>query len=365
MKGICNTFGEDARFDSSGCILKDAKLPFVYPAKGEGVRYLFKVLLTNKCENNCLYCINRKDANQRRYVFSPRQLAEKFMEYHKRGTVNGLFLSSGIYKSPDRTQERIIETIRLVRERYNYKGYIHTKILPGVSPQLVEEAIPFSDRISINLEAPGEDYLSRLSGDKNFARLISILREISKRKGTNFSITTQFVVGAAGENDLALLKMAERLYGNFGLSRVYYSGFSPQPSTPLSGLPPCPTHRIRRLYQADFLVRGYNFKPKELAPSGLLPDIDPKFNWAESHPEKFPVEINKASYDELIRVPGIGPIIARRIIKVRREGRITSFYNLKRMGVKGEKILDFITLNGRYQGEKYRSLDLPKQALID
>lgn len=365
MKEICDIQGDDARFDSSGCILKDKKFPFVYPAKGEGVRYLFKVLLTNICENNCLYCVNRRDANCRRYNFSPKQLAEKFMEYYRGGIVSGFFLSSGIYKSPDRTQERIIETVKLLRTRYNYWGYIHTKILPGVSPQLIEEAIPFSNRISINLEAPGENYLSRISGDKNFARLISILREIARRKGSNFTITTQFVVGASGENDLVLLNLAERLYADFGLSRVYYSGFSPQPSTPLSGLPPCPRSRVRRLYQADFLVRGYNFKAEELAPSGLLPDVDPKLNWAESHPEKFPVEINEASYDELIRVPGIGPIIARRIIRVRRRGRVTSLYELKKMRARVEKILDFITLNGRYYGRKFRSLTPPNRDLIE
>ncbi len=349
MKEICNTQGEDARFDSSGCILKDARLPFVYPAKGEGIRYLFKVLLTNICENNCLYCVNRRDANRGRYIFSPKQLAEKFLEYYNGGIVGGIFLSSGIYKSPDKTQEDIIETIRLLRKRYNYKGYIHTKILPGVSPELIEKAVPFSDRISVNLEAPGEDYLCKISREKNFARLIGILREISERKSPNITVTTQFVVGAAGEDDFSLLNLTERLYKKFGLTRVYYSGFSPQELTPLSDNSACPAYRIRRLYQADRLLKFYDFKPEEIIKSGLLPDTDPKMVWARAHPEFFPLELNRASYYELLRVPGIGPIIAKRIIRVRRNARIAYFYELKKLGVR-QKSLEFITVNGKYYG---------------
>ncbi len=366
--------GDDARFDSSGCILKEKIYPFIYPARGEGGGYtrLFKVLLTNICENNCLYCVNRKDRNKKNYIFSPKELALRFMNYYKGKMVDGLFISSGIYKNSDTTQERIIETVKTLRERYGYKGYIHTKILPGASPDLIREAVPFSNRISVNLEAPGDNYLTKLSKEKNFTNLISTLRAIAnarneKRQGymPYFSITTQFVTGAAGENDLCLLTLSKRLYRNFGLSRVYYSGFSPEPDTPLDNKSPCPIHRIRRLYQADFLIRKYNFDPREIVPSGFLPDIDPKLSWARSHPELFPVEINTASYDELIRVPGIGLITARRIIRVRREGRILSFYDLKRMRIRGEKALNFITLNGRYYGKRYGSLSTPKRALID
>lgn len=356
MKDICNTLGTDARFDSSGCILKNAKIPFVYPARGEGIRYLFKVLLTNICENNCLYCINRKDANQRRYIFSPKQLAEKFMEYYKGGIVNGLFLSSGIYKSSDRTQERIIETIKILRERYDYKGYIHTKILPAASPELIREAVPFSSRISVNLEAPGDNYLAKLSREKNFARLMATLRAIvtarEGKSGTHphFSITTQFVVGAAGENDLCLLILSKRLYRDFKLSRVYYSGFSPESNTPLNNKPSCPIYRVRRLYQADFLIRNYNFDPQEIVPSGFLSDIDPKLSWARSHPELFPLEINSASYDELIRVPGIGPVIARRTLMLRKDKKFTSPDSMNNIGVRGRRYLDFLTFNGKYYG---------------
>ncbi|PIS26618.1 MAG: hypothetical protein COT45_00600, partial [bacterium (Candidatus Stahlbacteria) CG08_land_8_20_14_0_20_40_26] len=159
---------------------------------------------------------------------------------------------------------------------------------------------------------------------------------------------TQFVIGAAGENDLCLLTLSKRLYRDFGLSRVYYSGFSPEPDTPLDNKSPCPILRIRRLYQADFLIRKYNFDPREIVPSGFLPDIDPKLSWARSHPELFPVEINTASYDELIRVPGIGLITARRILRARKDKRFISPEDTNKIGVRGHKYLDFLIFNGKY-----------------
>ncbi len=362
--------GRDARFDSSGCISHEGSSPFIYPSRGEGgQRNLFKVLLTNLCENNCLYCINRKNRNNAHYTFSPKELALTFMNYYKSGIVKGLFLSSGIYKSPDITQERIIEAIKLLRERYGYTDYIHTKILPGASPELIEEAAPYSDRISVNLEAPGDNYLKRLSREKRYLMLLSTLRAITKtrkkEKQSGFSITTQFVVGAAGESDLCLLRLTKKLYGEFGLTRVYYSGFSPQPDTPMDSKPHCPPSRIRRLYQADFLIRRYNFEPQDIVPTGTLPDTDPKLNWAQTHPELFPVEINKSPFEELISVPGIGIVTAKRILKARQYGRFTLPGELRKIGIRGKTFLEFITINGRYYGRKTSSLDSPKWISVD
>lgn len=354
--------GREARFDSSGCITKEGKHPFIYPSRGEGggCTNLFKVLLTNICENNCLYCVNRKNRNKESYIFSPNELARTFMNYYAAGFVKGLFLSSGIYKSPNTTQEKIIETIKLLRERYRFSGYIHTKILPGVDPELINEAVPFSNRISINLEAPGDNYLVKLSKEKRFTRLLSILRRISDIRKKNirarFSITSQFVVGAAGESDLCLLNLSKRLYKEFDLARVYYSGFSPQPDTPLDDKTHCPTYRVRRLYQADFLIRKYNFEPQEIIPSGNLSDTDPKLTWARSHPELFPVEINKSSFNELIRIPGIGLITAKRIFRAKQDNKFTSPEDMRKIGVRGKRHLDFITINSRYFGNTYYNL---------
>ncbi|MCK4595408.1 helix-hairpin-helix domain-containing protein [candidate division WOR-3 bacterium] len=318
--------GREARFDSSGCITKEGKHPFIYPSRGEGggCTNLFKVLLTNICENNCLYCVNRKNRNKESYIFSPNELARTFMNYYAAGFVKGLFLSS------------------------------------GADPELINEAVPFSSRICINLEAPGDNYLVKLSKEKRFTRLLSILRRISDIRKKNirarFSITSQFVVGAAGESDLCLLNLSKRLYKEFGLARVYYSGFSPQPDTPLDDKTHCPTYRIRRLYQADFLIRKYNFNPQEIIPSGNLSDTDPKLNWARSHPELFPVEINKSSFNELIRIPGIGLITAKRIFRAKQDNKFTSPEDMRKIGVRGKRHLDFITINSRYFGNTYYNL---------
>jgi len=355
--------GKTAQFDVCGIprlfSRKSKKLQrfkFIYPAVGKGgcVR-LFKVLQTNFCEGNCFYCANRRDRDFPRISFSPDELARLFIRYYQKGLVDGLFLSSAIYNSPTRSQEETFKTLWLVRKKYGYKGYIHYKVLPGADASLIEKCASLADRLSINLEAPGAKYLSKLSPTKNFsAQLLAGLEKISLLNRENplkAGVTTQLVVGAAGEKDKEIISFSYFLYKKYNLWRIYYSGFFPIKDTPLEDVSACHPLREFRLYQADFLIRGYGFTPDELpfGKNGNLPeDKDPKLCWALSHPEKFPVEINKADYWELLRVPGIGKISAKKIIKKRREGRITNLDDLKATGCIVKRARNFVTLNGKF-----------------
>lgn len=332
------------------------KSDFVYPAAGEGGRCvrLFKVLQTNICENNCFYCANRKDRNVSRIRFRPHELAQLFMVHYKRRLIDGLFLSSGIFKSPDYSQEQMLETLRLLRNRYRYQGYVHFKILPGANSNLIFEASRLADRLSINVEAPGPHYLLKLTSDKDFRdKLLAGLSRISqlhRSRPLASGFTTQLVVGPGGESDRDILQFAHHLYRDYKLWRVYYSGFAPLKDTPLEREPPCSPWRELRLYQADFLLRKYHFQPRELFYGGgenLPLHIDPKLAWAISHPEKFPLEVNKASFWELMRIPGIGRISAERIVSSRTISKIRDLKSLKKLGVAVKRACDFITLDGR------------------
>ena len=353
--------GNEARYDLSGSILdlRSAKTPlrfsFIYPAVGKSgcVVKLFKVLQTNMCENNCRYCAIRKDRNIPRLYFKPKELAGIFMEYYRRGEVQGLFLSSAVFKSPDRAQEMIIETLRILRRELNYKGYIHAKILPGVSYELIGETAKWVDRLSINLEAPSGDYLTRLSKDKNWYELyrrLKLVSEVTRKFNLRAGAITQLVVGPANENDRDILRLTEHLYRGLKLSRVYYSGFTPIVDTPLENTPPAPWWREVRLYQADMLVKKYGFRYDELPfdKNGNLPyGVDPKLGWALKHPELFPVEINRAPYEMLIRVPGIGRVGARRILEYRKVHRFRYPEELRTLGINAKRALNFITIDGK------------------
>lgn len=355
--------GKTAQFDVcglprlfSGKRKKLERFKFIYPAVGKGrcIR-LFKVLQTNLCEGNCFYCANRKERNFPRVSFSPDELARLFIRYYQRGLVDGLFLSSAISGSVARSQEETFKTLYLVRKKYGYKGYIHYKVLPGSEASLIEECAAFADRLSINLEAPGPGYLSKLSPTKNFStQLLAGLEKISllnRETPLRAGITTQLVVGAAGEKDKQIAHFAHLLYKKYKLWRVYYSGFLPIKDTPLESVPACHNLRELRLYQADFLLRGYRFIPEELPfdKNGNLPrDKDPKLAWATNNSDKFPVEVNKAGYWKLLRVPGIGRISAKRIIKRRKEGRITTLNELKATGCVVKRARNFVTINGRF-----------------
>ncbi|MEA1963602.1 MAG: putative DNA modification/repair radical SAM protein [Candidatus Aerophobetes bacterium] len=356
--------GKTARFDVCGFPSifaqkkkKFQRFSFIYPAAGRGgnVVRLFKVLQTNACEGNCFYCANRKDRNFKRISFSPRELAQIFIQYYRKKLVDGLFLSSAIYGSANESEERMFKTLLYLRGKYEYRGYIHYKILPGTDESLIEKVAPLVNRLSINLEAPSAEHLKRLSPTKDFShQLLSGLRKISRineEKSLKAGVTTQLVVGATGEKDKEILNLSSRLYKSCKLWRVYYSAFMPILDTPLENVSSCPLLREFRLYQADFLLRGYGFTPEELPfdKEGNLPqEYDPKLAWALSHPDNFPVEVNKADFWQLLRVPGIGKISAKRIVRDRKISKFTTINQLKSIGLRVSRARDFITLKGKF-----------------
>lgn len=347
--------GQAAQGERSGPSLPFSKKrpPFISLAagkKGKPFR-LFKVLFTNACEGNCFYCANRQARDFPRVTFQPVELAFLFMAYYRQNLVDGLFLSSAVSSRPDVEAEKMLATVWLLRKHYHYKGYIHYKVLPGVSLSLITEAAKLAQRLSLNLEAPGEEYLSRLSPTKSYTRVLFPTLEkvltVEQKIRLPGGVTTQFVVGTAGENDAQLLSLAADLYRCYRLRRVYYSAFVPVPGTPFEAKPPCPPRRELRLYQADALLRDYGFQPTELPfnKEGFLPlDADPKLVWARQNPSFFPVRINKASWEELIRVPGIGRVSAQKIITRRREGKITSWEHLKGLRISLTRVRDFAVL---------------------
>ncbi len=328
---------------------------FIYPAvgfKGKTCN-LFKVLQTNLCQYNCYYCANRSQRKVKRFIFKPEELASLFLLFLRKGWVEGLFLSSGIFPDPSRAQEKIFITLELAR-RAGFKGYVHSVILPKADPALVERVALLSDRISLNLEAPAQRYLQGISPNKNFETelfpYLENLVHLSRRKGLKAGVTTQLVVGAGEERDIEILALAQRLYRDFSLERVYYSGFLPVRDTPFSQKSPCSPLRELRLYQADYLLRKYGFSAEELVfdkKGNLWEQFDPKTAWALAHPERFPLEINTSSYEELIRIPGIGRVSALRIINLRKRERLWNLEQLKRLGVVIKRARDFILLGGK------------------
>ncbi|MCM8782820.1 MAG: helix-hairpin-helix domain-containing protein, partial [Candidatus Omnitrophica bacterium] len=303
-----------------------------------------------------------------RLSFSPYELARLFLHFYKKKWVEGLFLSSAIYPEPNKAQENMYITLNIIRKE-GFKGYIHTVILPGVDDYLIKKIVQLSDRVSLNLEAPEEEYIRKLTPDKNFKhQLLKGLEKLSslnRERPLKAGITTQLVIGAADETDREILSLADKLYNRLFLDRVYYSGFTPVKDTPLEEKPACPPLREARLYQADFLLRGYGFKLEELVfdkEGNLYKELDPKLAWAKKHPEVFPVEINTAEKEKLLRVPGIGRVSCERIIKLRKEKRFSGLEELRKLGVVTDKARNFITLNGRfYPAFKKESLSLSKE----
>lgn len=330
---------------------------WLYPAvlpDGKTVT-LLKVLQSNLCQNNCLYCGNRRARDVERSAFSPEELAAAFDELVRRNRAQGLFLSSAVWDNASRTMEQMIATVELVRFKYRFRGYIHLKLLPGCEKAAVERAVQLADRVSANLEAPNAERLQRLSGDKRFTQ--DLLQPLQWARqfhneglGAKAGLTTQFVVGAAGESDLEILETVQHLYREYSLTRAYFSAFQPIPNTPLENLPATPPLREHRLYQSDFLLRRYGFSLQELVfdPNGYLcTDVDPKMAWALRHPEYFPVEINRASREQLLRVPGIGPRLAARILQARRENKLRRIEDLSALGIASNRAAPFILLDGR------------------
>ncbi len=341
--GICHSFSADGR-----CIS------------------LLKILLTNECVYDCRYCINRRSNDVRRATFTPEEVCDLTMQFYRRNYIEGLFLSSGILQSPDYTMELLYRTLYLLRERYRFRGYIHVKAIPGADARLIQMTGYLADRMSVNLELPTAEGLRALAPGKHRRNILTPMRQIQNgidanrgelalyRNAPRFvsgGQSTQIIVGATPESDYQILNVAESLYEKFDLKRVFYSAFikvNEDKALPaLAGGPPL--LREHRLYQADWLLRFYGFKAGELLDEkrpffNIL--LDPKEDWALRHLEVFPVEVNKAPYEQLLRVPGIGVRSAKRIVNARRLG-VLDFTTLKKLGVVLKRALYFITCGGR------------------
>ncbi len=320
---------------------------------------LLKVLYTNKCIHDCKYCFNNSCALRERTAFEPLELVHLFMNLYIRNYVEGLFLSSGVCKNPDQTMEGMIEVVKQLRLKENYEGYIHLKILPSTPYYLVKEGAQYADRVSVNCEAPNDSRFQELSGTKVFKtdilKRMAWIKGLKKAKYLPAGHTTQYVVGPSGESDKELLKMSQWLYEKLFLNRAYYSAFTPVKGTSLEEKPATPPIREHRLYQADWLLRVYDFKFSEVelafTDEGFIPlTKDPKLLIAKADPEKFPLEINEASYDDLLHIPGIGPLSARRIINLRKNKvRIEDFQQLANIGVVLKRARPYITVARKRQ----------------
>ncbi len=297
---------------------------------------LLKILLTNWCLYDCAYCVNRRSSNTPRARFTVEEVVTLTLEFYKRNYIEGLFLSSGIVKSPDHTMEELLRVARTLRRDHGFAGYIHLKAIPEASPWLVEQAGLWADRLSINLELPTEAALARLAPEKRAPSITAAMGQMhesitqakaEKRRFAPAGQSTQVIVGADDTTDAGVLSASAQLYGRYALRRVYYSAFSPIPE-PSAALPlkPPPLQRENRLYQADWLMRFYGFSVEEIAAGGergmLDLDIDPKLAWALKHRERFPVDINRAPRELLLRVPGLGTRAVDRIITARRHTRL-------------------------------------------
>lgn len=321
---------------------------------------LLKTMQTSVCERDCNYCCFRSGRDTPRATLNPDELADAVVKLSKAGVAKGVFLSSGILGGGVRTQDRIIATAEILRHKYHYRDYIHLKIMPGAEKDQIFRAMQLADRVSINLEGPNEVSLQKLAPHKVFfeellepLRIIEeVRREFSPRlawKQNWPSSCTQFVVGAVGETDLDLLLTTSNLRTNFSIARAYFSGFSPVINTPFENLPPLNNWRQHRLYQAFYLLRDYQFEFEELqfnTTGNLDLEKDPKITWAEVNLLHVPIEINTADYQQLLKIPGIGPISAKKIIESRSYMRIRDVSTLKKMGVPTSRAARFILLDG-------------------
>ncbi|MBW7982039.1 putative DNA modification/repair radical SAM protein [Enterobacillus tribolii] len=337
--GICHSFTEDGR-----CVS------------------LLKIMLTNFCLYDCAYCINRRSNDVERVALTPGELVELTIEFYRRNYIEGLFLSSGVIKSPDHTMEKMLRVVKSLRQDHHFNGYIHLKTIPGASRELVLQAGQYADRLSVNIEIPGEQELKRLAPEKDHQSvyrpmhfiqqgMVQSLEERRKfRSAPRFAPagqSTQMIVGASGENDRDILMLSSSLYQRQSMKRVYYSGYIPV-NTYDKRLPAIKAPELKRenrLYQADWLMRFYQFGVREIVDEQhpyLDLDMDPKLAWAIRHPEFFPVDVNRADYAAILRVPGIGVKSAKMIVSARRHGRLNSD-GLKKIGVVLKRARYFIT----------------------
>lgn len=331
VSGICHSFSADGR-----CIS------------------LLKILLTNSCIYDCKYCINRKSNNVKRAIFTSEEVANLTINFYKRNYIEGLFLSSAVIKDPNYTMELIINAISLLRNKYHFNGYIHAKTIPGCSETLIKKLGLLIDRMSINKELPTDSSLKLLAPIKEKNKIYSAMNYINKNRNSHFTPagqSTQMVIGASNESDLDIMNTSEFMYNNFKLKRVFYSAYIPvNKDKDLPSLIVPPLKRENRLYQADWLLRYYNFKVKDILdikkPNFNLM-LDPKADWALRHIDEFPKEINKCSYYDLLKIPGIGVTTAKRIVSSRKHFKLT-FKDLKNMNVVLKRAKYFITCDGKY-----------------
>ena len=411
----CSTSGVDRKNNGKIGSAAAAGICHSWSADGRCIS-LLKILFTNNCVFDCEYCVNRRSADVRRASFEPRELARLTMEFYRRNYIEGLFLSSAVEVSPDYTAERILNCIGLLREEYGFAGYIHAKIIPGVSPEILHKIGLLADRLSINIELPTKESLNLLAPQKNPKNIFTPMKQITQtlterrqlkgpgtmyknkdiystdnlsylepqgvnltpgdgslldltgkplaaykpgaRKKERFAPagqTTQMIIGATSESDRQIVKTSESLYRSFKMKRVYFSAYIPVTSSPLLPTPftAPPLAREHRLYQADWLLRFYGFTADEILDEKtpfLDLDLDPKISWALRNIEKFPIEINKASLEELLRIPGVGTQSALRIVRQRRMAAV-HFDDLKKIGVVVKRARYFITCCGKYHGD--------------
>jgi putative DNA modification/repair radical SAM protein len=363
--GVCHSWTEDGR-----CVS------------------LLKVLYSNVCRFDCAYCVNRASADTKRISFTTDELVELTVEFYRRNYIEGLFLSSGIFADPDIVMEKLIETARKLRTEAGYGGYIHLKIIPGSGERLIREAGRWADRLSANIELPTERSLKALAPQKSGKVIFGAMEDVSEAARENeedrrrvrsapvfapAGQSTQLIVGASGEDDRQIITLSSSLYRKYSLRRVYYSAFTPVGIPGRGGIPDSrlpdisgpPLVREHRLYQADWLLRFYHFSAHEILDDTspfLDPRLDPKTAWSLKHPDFFPVEIGRASYEELLRVPGIGAKTARRVIEVRRS-RTLSPDGLRRLGAVMKRARYFITLSGAFPDQDSRKIACDPQRI--
>ena len=361
INGICHSWSADGR-----CIS------------------LLKILMTNYCIYDCKYCINRKDNDIERAILSPDEIVKLTINFYRRNYIEGLFLSSGIIKNADYTMELMIAVAKKLRLEEKFNGYIHMKVIPGASRQLINEIGLYVDRVSVNIEFAENTALKLLAPDKKPTDISTSMGLIRKNmienaedkkifKSTPSFIpagqTTQMIIGASGESDYAILARSENLYKNFDLKRVYYSGYVPVNKSGIlvSTEQAVPMIREHRLYQADWLLRFYDFKADEILDEKdpfVDPLLDPKTNWAIKNSHFFPIEINKASYKDLLRVPGIGVTSAKRIVMTRKYSTIR-YEHLKKLGIVIKRAKYFIVVNGEFLGFKKKNPELLRNTLME
>ena len=361
INGICHSWSADGR-----CIS------------------LLKILMTNYCIYDCKYCINRKDNDIERAILSPDEIVKLTINFYRRNYIEGLFLCSGIIKSADYTMELMIAVAKKLRLEEKFNGYIHMKVIPGASRQLINEIGLYVDRVSVNIEFAENNALKLLAPDKKATDISTSMGLIHKNmlenaedkklfKSTPSFVpagqTTQMIIGASGESEDSILTRSENLYKNFDLKRVYYSGYVPVNKSEIlvSTQQAVPMIREHRLYQADWLLRFYDFRANEILDEKdpfVDPLLDPKTNWAIKNPHFFPIEINKATYRELLRVPGIGVTSAKRIVMTRKYSTIR-YEHLKKLGIVIKRAKYFITVNGEFLGFKKENPELIRNALME